>query len=215
MSRHESLSDLVNRLQQTLEYFYRVKGPVPVKDFCIRQEQLRALLGEERNPPPREALYLMKANDETTDIGLFIDPMEIKRAEGFVRAPRSESLDAFCVALEGVSHFLYLTYCRVGLDRPVSQIELELQAEIDKYLCLRILFGVKDTATRLFRHFSWHDSVREEDQERYRVAHCEAKRYASWLDHKMRLGEIWTVLDDARRFYRKPLGDKLAHIACV
>jgi len=209
------LSDLVTRLQQTLEYFYRVEGPVSATDFCIRKDQIDALFGRPAEPHPREALYLSAGRDATTDIGLFIDPAEMRKAERFVRAPQGDKLDAFCVALEGVSHFLYLTYCQVALERPVSQIELELQAEIDKYLLLRVIFGFKDSVSRLFQGFSWHESVKEEAQERYRVAHQQAKRYARWMEQRVRKGDIRYVLDDARRFYRKPLSCKLAHIACV
>jgi len=209
------LSDLVTRLQQTLEYFYRVEGPVAAQDFCIRQDQLNALLGTYSRAQPREALYLTQGQDETTDIGLFIDPLEIQKAEVFLSTPKTEMLDAFCVALEGVSHFLYLTYCQVGLERPVSPIELELQAEIDKYLLLRVLFGFRDTASRLFRNFSWHESVSQAAEERYRVAHRQAKRYARRMEQYVLEGDIRRVLDDARRFYRKPLACKLAHIACV
>ena len=209
------MSDLVSRLQQTLEFFYRVEGPVSAEDFCIRKDQLDALFGRPSSPHPREALYLTAGEGETTDIGLFIDPKEIQKAEGFVLAPEGDKLDAFCVALEGVSHFLYLTYCQVALERPVSQIELELQAEIDKYLLLRVLFGFKDSVSRLFKNFSWHESVKQDAKERYRVAHQQARRYAHWMEQKVLDGDIWYVLNDARRFYRKPLSCKLAHIACV
>ena len=36
-------------------------------------------------------------------------------------------------ALEGVSHFLYLSW-NAGHDKPVSLLELEMQAEVDKYV---------------------------------------------------------------------------------
>jgi hypothetical protein len=92
-----------------LEYFYRVQGPVSVSDFCLQAEQLSALFGPVKSAQPREALYVAPGSDETADIGLFIDPFEMKKAEGFVLSPNGGSVDAFCVALEGVSHFLYLT----------------------------------------------------------------------------------------------------------
>ncbi len=36
-------------------------------------------------------------------------------------------------ALEGVSHFVYLAW-NAGHDKPVSLLELEMQAEVDKYV---------------------------------------------------------------------------------
>ena len=42
------------------------------------------------------------------------------------------NLADYCTALEGVSHFLYSTW-RLNWDAPVSLLELETQAEVDKY----------------------------------------------------------------------------------
>src|SRR6201991_295198 len=39
----------------------------------------------------------------------------------------------YWTALEGVSHFVYLAW-NAGHDKPVTLLELELQAEIDKYV---------------------------------------------------------------------------------
>ena len=47
----------------------------------------------------------------------------------------SLSLDVFCQVAEGVSHFLYLAE-RALRELPATQLELELQAEVDKYLLL-------------------------------------------------------------------------------
>ena len=48
------------------------------------------------------------------------------------RALTENNLADYCTALEGVSHFVYSTW---GLERdmPVSLLELETQAEVDKY----------------------------------------------------------------------------------
>jgi hypothetical protein len=47
------------------------------------------------------------------------------------------NLEYFCLALEGVSHFLYLIW-NASFDRSVTLLEMELQAEIDKF----VMFGV-------------------------------------------------------------------------
>ena len=41
------------------------------------------------------------------------------------------NLPDFLLALEGVSHFVYIAH-RARLERSVSAVELELQAEVDK-----------------------------------------------------------------------------------
>lgn len=207
--------NLLNRLQQTLQYLYRVDSPVEANDFQLHPEHLSLLLGEPNKERPREALYLIPGADQTTDIGLYICPHEVRRAEKFIDAPKTGSVDSFCVALEGVSHFLYLTYCSAALQRPVSQLELELQAEVDKYLLLRILFGVRDAMSRLFASLHLHPSVTPDSEERYIVAHNNASRYVRWMDSQIAHGDFYRVVEDARAFYRKTITAKLAHIDCM
>src|SRR6185436_5100246 len=49
--------------------------------------------------------------------------------------PKKPDLDRLCQLIEGVSHFVYVAErARRGL--PATQLELELQAEIDKYVLL-------------------------------------------------------------------------------
>ena len=49
-----------------------------------------------------------------------------------MRALDESNLADYCTALEGVSHFHYVTWS-AGCARNVSLLELELQAEVDKY----------------------------------------------------------------------------------
>ena len=47
------------------------------------------------------------------------------------RLARDADLDPLCQIIEGVSHFVYLAE-RARVDREATQLELELQAEVDK-----------------------------------------------------------------------------------
>ena len=49
-----------------------------------------------------------------------------------------ENVADYWTALEGVSHFLYFAW-NAGHDKTVSLLELELQAEIDKYVASYLL----------------------------------------------------------------------------
>ena len=129
----------------------------------------------------------------------------IARAERFSERVAEDTIDAFCVTLEGVSHFLYFTY----FDRPVTAIELEIQAEVDKYVVLRTMSGMPDLVDRLFSDVNIDASL----PDRYRVANREGRRYARWLESRFARGEGASAIEDARRLYRKPLAQKLDHIA--
>src|SRR6202030_239021 len=71
----------------------------------------------------------------------------------------------YCTALEGVSHFVYSTW-RLGRDLPVSLLELETQAEVDKYAVTVFLLADQQGGgypaqvhARLFDRVSFDDST--------------------------------------------------------
>ena len=47
------------------------------------------------------------------------------------------NLADFWTAFEGVSHFTYYAF-KATQDRPVTLVEMELQAEVDKFVAIRI-----------------------------------------------------------------------------
>ena len=47
--------------------------------------------------------------------------------------PKALAFDDLCQVVEGVSHFVFLAE-RTRRDLPLTQLELELQAEVDKYV---------------------------------------------------------------------------------
>jgi hypothetical protein len=127
----------------------------------------------------------------------------------------SWALDPFCAAFEGISHFVYLTFTGSHRAAGVSRLELELQAEIDKYLFLRFALGIggPEVVQRLYARFELASDLSPACEERYRVANREARRYARWLDDRCRTGRAREALDDARRVYRLPMARKLDRIA--
>lgn len=203
---------LLSRLQHTLETLYRIDGPPRVEDFRVGAGEVVELFGSR---PGREAL-LVAHDGEHTDVGLYLDEGVAREAARFSDEDGGD-LDAFCAALEGVSHFVYFMYCGLSLARPVSLVELELQAEVDKYLLLRLFCTrsalVEELEERLFVRFQLGSGLSGEVADRYRVANAEARRYARWIERRIGEGATVRALDDARALYRKPLADKLEHIA--
>ncbi len=73
-------------------------------------------------------------------VSLYLDPALLERLQQsnpLVRLNESNVAD-YWTALEGVSHFLYFAW-NAGHDKPVTLLELELQAEIDKYVASYLL----------------------------------------------------------------------------
>src|SRR4051794_15323971 len=107
------------RIQRHLEAIYGIRCELRVTDCLLDAEQARALGGTMR---AREEL-LVREDAQGVEVGLFLAPELLHRAA---------DLGSFCEAAEGVSHFLYL-HRAASLDRQVTLLELEAQAEVDKF----------------------------------------------------------------------------------
>ncbi len=200
-------------LQRALENLYRIDGLADVTDFRVSREVLRSALGSDASDH-RESLLVQESGNETY-VALFLCEEVEQQALRFLQVRCPRGLDAFCVALEGVSHFVYLTYAGARQERPVSQVELELQAEIDKFLVLRAVLGLCGTTLRdrLFGGFELRPGISTVDRARYRFANRYGRRYAKWLDQRFSSGRGSEALADARITYRRPLEHKLSRIA--
>jgi hypothetical protein len=201
---------MLRRVQRGLEELYRIGSTPEVDNFLIGDE-LREQLGITRRP--REQLLLHEDGDELT-VGLFIDDgaLDNLATDDPTARLHDGNLQDFLLVVEGVSHFVYLTW-RAQADLSVSALELELQAEIDKYVtCLLGCESLELSAPlrrRLFERFDFHEDLDDEELDRYKVANRAAHRYSVKLEklaHERRIGEL---LRELRRFYRLPLGGKL------
>ena len=156
---------LAAKIQSKLAKLYRVEAPA-VDGFVRPSES------------GREVLELRQRRG-TLDLALYL-PREAMDPEAPV------TLDLYCQVAEGVSHFLYLVE-RARRRLPATQLELELQAEVDKYLL--VLQAVVDTPAangndireRLFGRVRFLHAAGSEQGDRYRMANHLAARFVGTL----------------------------------
>ena len=109
--------------------------------------------------------------------------------------------------------------CCARAERRVSQLELELQAEVDKYVtCLLTTEPEVAMSTtlrrRLFDDAAYDPDLDDEEHDRYRAANDNANRYAEYLEETfVARRRIPEMLAELRRFYRQGLAAKLSTIA--
>lgn len=203
---------VLRELQSALELVYRVAPGFDVRDFIIDDEARRSL-GVARTPG--EQLLLRQGGGEL-EVGLFVDEVALRRLE---RGLHDENLGEFLMAVEGVSHLLYVMD-RARVERPFSALELELQAEVDKYLLVLLVAwqaagdppsGIRE---RLFGNVRYHADLSSEERDRYRTANAAADGYAATLETRfVKKRAIGDMLREVRRFYRFGCAEKLDHIA--
>ena len=130
---------LLSRLQELIGGIYDVRVAHDVYDFLVTD---RAHLppGARGGTAEEEVLVAQLPGDAEVALSLYLDPQLLQR---LARADPLECLHggnvADCLtALEGVSHFMYLAW-NAGHDKPVSLLELEMQAEVDKFIASHLL----------------------------------------------------------------------------
>jgi hypothetical protein len=205
-------------VQRRLEALYALEPQAPVTDFLLAEEDAAALPGGGSRTLVRH---------EGDDIALAVVLEAAVRAHLARRDPRvlldDTNLGSFCTAAEEVSHFVYLLFCARSA-RSVTQLELELQGEVDKYLTAAFLLsqqneGAVSSRLRelLFQRYSLEPGLTAEQAERYRAASALAYRYCGWLERSFlrRRAGLEDLAREARRFYRLGQREKLEKIATL
>jgi hypothetical protein len=211
---------VLQRLQDLLADIYDLPLHYRVDDFLFTERA--ALPASVRESETDEQVLVMNEGDEAA-VGLFLDPGLLARLDVAdpLQALNSGNVADYWTALEGVSHFICLAW-NAAHDRPVSLLELELQAEIDKYVSSWWLLREQDPERYpaelhrlLFERTRIDPCLAGERTDMYREAHQNAARFCRWLERLLlaetvrRRGE---ALCELRRFYRLSRERKMTHI---
>ena len=186
------------RIQARLCGYYGIEDAPAVDDFIEPADDAReSLLVREQGGAVEVSLRLPRA---------------------VVEDPGTASFDELCQGVEGVSHFLYLAE-RARRELPATQLELELQAEVDKYVLFAHGGGgprrfhparAALLRARLFERVRYLHDADTETGARYRMANDLAARFAGWLEASFaRHGRFEQMRAALRRFYGAGQAEKI------
>ncbi|MCP3688120.1 MAG: hypothetical protein GY784_06880, partial [Gammaproteobacteria bacterium] len=196
-------------LQQQLTDIYQVDRAHDVRDYLITDRRLANYLGRNVLLEDTDESLLVAQDDDDLELSLFLDGEMLTRLEASdpVACLAPELLDDWWKVIEGISHFNCVAW-KASQDRTVTCLELELQAEIDKFVSTMLLAMEQSNRElmaslhgRLFEGVSFNSALDDEQLERYRSANNYASRYCHALrqqlidDHQMAKSEL-------RHFYR-------------
>lgn len=211
---------LLESIQNRLQTIYDLESGYRVTDFLITNREQMAALDRSENTREIEEKLLVRQDPEQLLVSLYIDQSVIDSLgdQEPLEMLNGESVATYCTALEGVSHFLYLTW-NAKHDRPVSQLELELQAEVDKFVSLLSLFqdqgrsiSTDALATWLFDDCSFDQQLEPYERDRYEAASAYASMFCGRLIQGLPRSRIDAAsFTELRRFYRKRHQEKLRH----
>ncbi len=214
---------MLNDLQKLLATIYDVPLPHDVAEFLLTD---RAQLPQSAQDSGTDEQVLVAEDGDTLWVNVYLEPALLARLESAnpFEALHGGNIADYWTALEGVSHFLYLAW-NATFDRSVTLMELELQAEIDKYVSS--LWLLREQNPRRFPEELHHilfertrvDPVLAGERAGlYRSADHYASRFCRRLARTLQPTTASAHADataELRRFYRLTRERKIHHIERV
>ena len=210
---------MLDKLQNHLTDIYQVDAGYDVRDFLVTDPALARILGQGSLIPDTQETVLVAQNDDAIELSIFLDENLLSRLEGcspLEKLERRQLADLWTV-LEGLSHFNYLAWS-AARDKSVTLLELEMQAEVDKFVSTWLLAhdqkeaGLADRLHGwLFDEISFSPDLDLDQRERYAAANNYAARFCHGLRRRMK-DNSRKGLSELRRFYRLTQPDKISHI---
>lgn len=215
---------LLRRMQTLLAQLYDAPVREDVQDFVLSdRRRLSQVVGEHAGHASDEQVFVVE-EEQGVRLGLFIERDVLRRLarRDPLTALDEENLPDYCTALEGVSHFHYLVWS-LARGRNVSLLELELQAEVDKY-AIAVALMTRQQAGRfpealhakLFHAVSFLPQLDETSRRRYEEANRHAARFCRSLEERFlrvrrQRPELW--LAELRQFFRRGHQEKIRNLA--
>lgn len=212
---------LLGAIQGQLGRLYDVQLQEDVRDYLVTDRRLFAALATGVTSRLGDEQLLVVESDGAVDLALYLDTEVLQRlaAADPLENLSHANLADFWTVLEGVSHFHYVAW-NAGFDKPVTLLELEMQAEVDKYVSTRLLLQGQPGATlgapllqRLFADPVFDPQLDAEELGRYQAASALAGRYCAGLETRFPVAAVTLeLLRELRTFYRLPQAAKIARI---
>jgi hypothetical protein len=207
-------------LQDALAEIYDLPDTPDVREFLMTD---RARLRGIAAARPCDEQLLLAEEGDTLSMALFIDRAVLERLAR--RDPQASlthaNLADWLTVAEGVSHFVYVAW-NTGFDKPVTLLELELQAEVDKYVLAAWLLTAQNAGRFpielhhvLFERTRVDPQAAQDRAGLYRTASHYAARFCrrvGALLERQRRHSMREALAELRRFYRWGSARKLAFI---
>jgi hypothetical protein len=212
---------VLHGLQSLLERLYDLNSDRDIYDYLVTDRGALARFAPDNDKRELDEKLLLAESADGAGVALYLDEALLERLEQAnpMGALNEENLADYCTALEGVSHFVYSTW-RLSADLPVSLLELETQAEVDKYAATVFLLGEQGgrypehVHARLFDRVHFDARLEHGQFERYHTAHRCAAQFCRRLERRFvnrGVARIEGLVRELRKFYRLGNREKLRY----
>lgn len=209
---------MLTSILRHIDRVYDLELGVDIRDFLVTADTCTRL-----GHTATRASVLVREDDagDEIELGVYIGERELEQLAkiDLTESIHPESFELLLTAIEEVSHFAYLLYSASQKKR-VTQLELELQAEVDKFITATLLLATQnqgrvpaDLLDRLFGDFEVRDGLDVLTSERYEAAASLASRYCSYMVRSALAHHgLVELLPELRRFYRLSQRGKIGRI---
>ncbi len=211
---------MLRDLQSMLSRIYGIQQSLDIHDFLITDAELLGVIESDAQSRETTEKVLIRQSRGEVGMTLYLDPDLLHRLQA--RDPRRRlghaNLVDFWTVLEGISHFNYIAW-NAAVDKSVTLMEVEMQAEVDKYVGARLLSeqqstGLGDSLYRwLFDDPKFADNLGPDELSRYRSASRYAGYFCRSLERRFPTpARMPAMLEELRAFYRLSQPAKVGHI---
>jgi len=211
---------LASILQQ-IDRVYDLDLDVDIQEFLVTRETCTRLGHDDAHA----SVFVREdeARDEI-ELGIYIGEsalVELSKID-LSQPIQPESFEILVTVIEEVSHFAYLAFS-ASREQRVTKLELELQAEVDKYVTATLLLAGRNEGRvranvleRVFGDFEVRRGLDSERRDRYAAAASLASRYCSYVvEASLGRESLSTLLPELRSFYRLTQRGKIGRIMNV
>ncbi len=209
---------MLDSIFRHIDRVYGLELEVDIEDFLISSDMC-ARLGHDA---ARAAVMVREGHSrEELELGVYIGEEALDQLSeiDLTTSIRAESFELLVTAIEEVSHFAYLHFS-ASRERRVTQLELELQAEVDKFITSTILLASRNDGRvprnlldRLFGDFEIRRELEPMTRERYKAAASLASRYCTHVvQAALARDRLSALLPELRSFYRLTQRGKIGRI---
>ncbi|MFK7891500.1 MAG: hypothetical protein AB8B63_11855 [Granulosicoccus sp.] len=212
---------ILKQLQGKLESQYDLDIPYDVTRFVSYDTEIARTLSEGacngngyEQDMDIEVVFVRQYND-TLEFTLYLNEALVESMDQFQNQAMDKqnhkveasapSVDDVCAVVEGVSHAVCLLW-HAHNDRQIRPVDLELQAEVDKFMLLlnQQQTQPKQLHRQLFSECRLTPASDSPVFDRYKTANNLAARYCAWLSDNFIEADDTAGMDrELARFYRR------------
>ncbi len=209
---------MLNSIFRHIDRVYGLELEVDIEDFLISSDTC-ARLGQDS---ARAAVLVREGQShEELELGVYLGEEALDQLTeiDLTTSLCPASFELLVTAIEEVSHFAYLHYSALR-ERRVTQLELELQAEVDKFIITWMILLAsrndgepRNLLDRLFGDFEIRRELEPMTRERYQAATSLAARYCTHVvQAALSRDRLSALLPELRSFYRLTQRGKIGRI---